>query len=710
MGCLKYKEMYVMHTCPGRWKYMGVLLLLTALMSTTLLTSCSNEDDVVVPVTPADPDNPEAGYKGLKNPRQTAAGQKDNVVTWSTVTFGAYPSAEVVSGSFDAVDAYAISEGDIIHDAVLHEKLVQATWTDDETEIGGHRYRRVNGAGAVSASGSRSQHYRWKDTNEWHYFEYAPMKWRVLKVTNGGQALLLADRIPDVCVYNDVLADASWEQSHLRQWLNTTFLDRAFTSAEQSAIMVTAVENVPNYYFGTSSGPDTNDKVFVLSENEVFAGKNAVSYGFYPGDELNDYARRFTTTLYAKCRGAWWSSSEGKLGNAFWGTRTNGYTMANTTFVGDAGDIYNRGIVVTCDDIGVLPAINVDLSIAEWQASTDVVSTNINKEQGERHEAYYTGDAYRELQSPWVKDPLTFGHETLWSCLTFGSYPASEVVGSTFDAVDSYALNEGEVIQDASLLERLKAAIWTDDDDTEIDGQRYHRINGAGAVTAASDRANHYRWKDVNEYHYFAYQPIKWRVLKIRGSKATLLADRMPDSHPFHLTAEDTDWSRSDLRAWLNNEFLQRAFSEQERQAILDTENDNARNSYYGTSSGPFTTDQVFLLSANEIYASPLATDYGFYAGSGIDDPAKRFRSTLYAKCRGAWWSSVDSYRGNSFWMMRTSGYTNTNVAYVCDFGYLYVRGTSINCDDAALLPAVTIDLEKAQWQPAPAVHVVGKK
>ena len=470
-----------------------------------LFTACSNEDDEITTITPATPDDSEISYKGLENPRQTAAGQYYNVVTWSTIMFGAYPSAEVVSGSFDAIDSYAISEGDIIRDDVLHKKLVEAIWTDDETEIGGHRYRRINGAGAVSASGSRDQHYRWNDTNEWHYFEYAPIKWRVLSITSEGRALLLADRIPDVCAYNNTLADVSWEQSLLRKWLNTTFLDMAFTHAEQSAIMMTAVENVANYYFGTSSGADTHDKVFVLSENEIFAGNNAIGYGFYPGDEFIDYARRFTSTPFAKCRGAWWSSAEGTLGNSFWLTRTSGYTMANTVFVGDAGDIYNRGIVVTCNDIGMLPAINVDLSMAEWQTSDDVVSTDINKNLDESHEAYYTGDAYGELHSPWVKDPYSYDHETVWDCLTFGSYPAFEVVGSTFDAVDSYALNEGEVIQDASLYERLKSAIWTDDDDTEIDGLRYHRINGAGAVTAASDHANHYRWKDVNEYHYFAY-------------------------------------------------------------------------------------------------------------------------------------------------------------------------------------------------------------
>ena len=146
-----------------------------------------------------------------------------------------------------------------------------------------------------------------------------------------------------------------------------------------------------------------------------------------------------------------------------------------------------------------------------------------------------------------MTDPQTFGHETLWSCLWFGSYPTCEVVSSTSNAVDDYALNEGEVIRDAALYDRLQNATWTGDD-TELDGRRYHRINGAGAVTASSARDNHYRWTDTGVWHYFAYSPMKWRVLKIRGSIATLLCDRMPDSHPFHDCDEDTDWSQSSLR------------------------------------------------------------------------------------------------------------------------------------------------------------------
>lgn len=665
------------------------------------LTSCSSEDDVTPPDPPSEPT--EEGYQGVKNPIQTAIGTKENEVTWSCIEFGAYPSNEVVSGSFDAVDGYAVREGDVIRDATLYEKLAKAVWTNDETEMDGRRYRRINGKGAVSAAADREQHYRWADTEAWHYFEYTPMKWRVLRL-DGSVAMLLSDRMPDVCPFNSEATDVCWEQCSLRRWLNGEFLDRAFSANEQSAIVTTDIENAPNYYFGTSSGPATRDRVFVLSEKEIFATEAAKSYGFYPDDELDDKARRFTATMYAKCRGAWWSSKDTQLGNSFWSTRTNGYTMANTTFVGDAGDIYNRGIAVTCNDIAVLPALIVDLSQGPWKKAEDVISTDVNKEQGEGlHQAYYTGDAYGELQSPFVSDPQTFGHTTLWCCLWFGAYPTSEVVSDTFQTVDDYALNEGEVIQDATLYEKLTNAIWTDDD-TEIEGQRYHRINGDGAVTASVNRDNHYRWTDTKQYHYFAYKPMKWRVVKIRGTQATLLADRMPDSHPFHSQEEDTDWSRCSLRWWLNSEFISRAFSSEEREAIVETTNDNDRNSYYGTACGPSTLDKVFILSANEIYASPTGTAYGFYAGSGIDDPAKRFRSTLYAKCRGAWWSSVDAYRGNSFWMMRTSGYTNANAAYVCDFGYLYVRGTSVTCDDAAVLPAINIDLSCAHWLPAPPV------
>lgn len=311
-----------------------------------------------------------------------------------------------------------------------------------------------------------------------------------------------------------------------------------------------------------------------------------------------------------------------------------------------------------------------------------------------------TGDTYKDLSSPAVKDADLTNHFTRWWCIYFGEYPANEVVPGTFNAVDSYALQTGDVITDAALYSKLENANWIDDD-TEIDGKRYHRINGHGTITSSTNREQHYRWTDTEAYHYFEYAPIKWRILNITGTKAVLLADRMPDTCPFHDEAVDVSWSQSLLRHWLNTAFFQRAFSETDQMAILETEVKNAPNYYFGTSCGPDTRDRVFILSESEVFASSLAKDYGFYPGDGIDDPARRFKSTLYAKCRGAWWSPVDGYKGNSFWFMRSSGYTMANVTYVCDFGYLYNRGTVVTCDDSAVLPALTIDLEKAHYQTA---------
>ena len=319
-------------------------------------------------------------------------------------------------------------------------------------------------------------------------------------------------------------------------------------------------------------------------------------------------------------------------------------------------------------------------------------------------EERYTGDTYQDLHSPWVKDPSQKTHVTRWECILFGSYPANEVVSGCFNAVDDYALADGDVITDATLYNQLEQAEWTDDD-TEIGGKRYHRLNGSGAITCSTNREQHYRWTDTDAWHYFAYAPIKWRILKQTGDKALLLADRMPDTCPFNDTYEDTSWSDCSLRRWLNDEFMNRAFSASEIAAIEETDVKNDANYYFGTDCGADTKDRVFVLSESETFSSPLAVEHGFYDKDYGNDPARRFRSTLYAKCRGAWWSPVEKFRGMSFWFMRTVGYTKANVVYVGESGDTYNRGIVVTCNDAAVLPAITLNLPKADYRPSTPVY-----
>jgi hypothetical protein len=195
----------------------------------------------------------------------------------------------------------------------------------------------------------------------------------VLNIT-GSQALLITDRMPDTHPFHDNADDTYWAECSLRKWLNDEFLNQAFTSAEQASILETDVENVKNYYFGTPCGPDTRDRVFILSESEAFSSEKATSYGFYPSDGVTDPARHFNSTLYAKCRGAWWSPKTTSLGCSFWFLRVCGYTQANVVYVGAGGDIYNRGIANTCNDAALLPAITIDLSKTDIKVAPSVTS------------------------------------------------------------------------------------------------------------------------------------------------------------------------------------------------------------------------------------------------------------------------------------------------------------------------------------------------
>ena len=252
-------------------------------------------------------------------------------------------------------------------------------------------------------------------------------------------------------------------------------------------------------------------------------------------------------------------------------------------------------------------------------------------------------------------EDMPTGLQTIWSCLYFGTYPAAEIVTDEWDAVDEYAVREGDVIADGNLFRLLSGADWENARVT-LEGRQYVRINSRKAVTAAENREQHYRWKDLEAWHYFLEEPVRWRVLSLKDGKALLLADRILDCAPFNLTDRAVTWDTCTLRSWLNGYgreqnadgvdytgvgFYDLAFSSGEQEALLPASCKTPDNLDYGTDSGPDTQDKVFLLSNEEVYADASAAEHGFYAGRGYDDPSKRFSSTMYAKCRGAWWSPV---------------------------------------------------------------------
>lgn len=64
----------------------------------------------------------------------------------------------------------------------------------------------------------------------------------------------------------------TWETCTLRSWLNSTFLNAAFSSEEQKAILTTTMDNSEsqgNGQWSVTGGNNTEDRVFLLSYAEA---------------------------------------------------------------------------------------------------------------------------------------------------------------------------------------------------------------------------------------------------------------------------------------------------------------------------------------------------------------------------------------------------------------------------------------------------------
>lgn len=94
--------------------------------------------------------------------------------------------------------------------------------------------------------------------------DLTPIEWRVL-ARDGNKALLISRYGLDVQPYNSEKTDVTWETCTLRTWLNNTFFNKAFTSAEQATILTTTVYNFwteGNTEWESGGGNTTQDRIF----------------------------------------------------------------------------------------------------------------------------------------------------------------------------------------------------------------------------------------------------------------------------------------------------------------------------------------------------------------------------------------------------------------------------------------------------------------
>ena len=265
------------------------------------------------------------------------------------------------------------------------------------------------------------------------------------------------------------------------------------------------------------------------------------------------------------------------------------------------------------------------------------------------------------------------GQKVTWDCVWFGSYPQAEVIPSNveYTALDTSLRRDGDVIVSDSVYAALQSASgWDANNDITLNGAKYRRMKkGDATYTSSSD--SYYQWSNDTDYHYFKYEPIKWRVLHTDGNQALLLSDIALDDQKYHTVYESVTWETSTIRSWLNGygagsnqqsvdysqrSFLGAAFSASERAAIADSPLENADNINYGTEGGNNTTDKIFLLSESDVWNTDTAKAHGFVKDRETYDEARRCQSSAYAKAMGMWSNTSTAYAGNGWWWLRSPG------------------------------------------------------
>lgn len=175
-----------------------------------------------------------------------------------------------------------------------------------------------------------------------------PIEWLVLD-RDGDKTLLISKYALDyqsfMPFYEPVTEHFTWESSTLRQWLNSTFLNSAFSADEQQRLLTTTVITSPGSLHRSDGPITTEDRVFLLSNTEVYA--------YF----ANEAATAAEYTAYALSENPW-AGNAAAPGAADWWLRTTSGDHPDAVYsgggVGEGARAYEGEYV--------RPAIWVDMS------------------------------------------------------------------------------------------------------------------------------------------------------------------------------------------------------------------------------------------------------------------------------------------------------------------------------------------------------------
>lgn len=161
-------------------------------------------------------------------------------------------------------------------------------------------------------------------------------------------------------------------------------------------------------------------------------------------------------------------------------------------------------------------------------------------------------------------------------------------------------------------------------------------------------------------------EAITWIVICRNVGKALVVSEKVLEYGYFKKAAEGEKYPRclykdSDVRAYLNGDFYDNAFTENEKKLILKSKIVTAYAEDYEAKTYE-TEDSVFLLSVDEVtrYVTGKGTDIH---GAPSDYIYSKYKSVLYSL------KDIDGFGNAITWWLRDMGYSSQKAAYVEGWG-----------------------------------------
>ncbi len=258
------------------------------------------------------------------------------------------------------------------------------------------------------------------------FYDGQPIEWQVL-AKEEERILVISRYILFFAAYNESHTNCTWETCSLREELNDSFLNTAFTKEERAMIPSVTLTDDGN------SEDNISDQVFLLSSLEAdLYFSSDVARRCVPSDTIYsqyEQSERYDDSYYVykmdgKYTDWWWLRSPGIDGD---------YNADELGEGGIAGCVYVDGKIFhqrVFAGMGVRPAIWIDLRTSETVASFTVNSEPSKEIENPSHntEVVNNQDEIKELGEASVGDHVLFGSYEQDNDLANGKEPIEWLV------------------------------------------------------------------------------------------------------------------------------------------------------------------------------------------------------------------------------------------------------------------------------------------